>query len=169
MKNTFQCLNWRIILMLLLGFLGFKANAQKRGIEFNNLKKKQIDFIKEHKRIRISTNEGKFIEGNFIIADSVTIQIKDRLVKISDITMVRSRPIAVTIGASILVGIGSMLIIGGATDNSKPSPSDGFIQIPTCFYTISTGVMLITNGALLPTYNKGHKAKNWSYRIIIEK
>lgn len=72
----------KIILVLL--FFG-NAMFPQQGISLFYTKKGNLEFIKEHHRIKIKTTNGKNIVGQFTIIDSTTIKIKDQIINLDQI------------------------------------------------------------------------------------
>ena len=67
----------KIILVVL-----FIANSMfsQQGISLFNPKGGDLEFIREHHRIKIKIDNGKNIAGQFTILDAETIKIKDHLI-----------------------------------------------------------------------------------------
>jgi hypothetical protein len=132
--KTIKC----IPILILILFTNAIMLAQKRGIEFNNLKKNTVDFISENKRVKIKTTDGKSLIGKFTIIDSATIKIENKPINIDAIVMIRSNPMGATVTSKILVIVGTTLI---SAENlfDMTTPND-FIQITDGRFDIGPGL-----------------------------
>jgi len=151
--------NLKIILAVL-----FIANSMfsQQGISLFNPRGGDLEFIKEHHRIKIKTANGKNIAGQFTILDSATIKIKDHVIHLNQIVKIRRasgfstfmETVSMTVGASILLP--SLYNIPFA----KTIDDLGF----AAYIGLPTGSLLF----VLPLTSKNkHKKENWKYKIII--
>ena len=153
----------KIKLKIILAVL-FIANSMfsQQGISLFNPKGGDLEFIREHHRIKIKIDNGKNIAGQFTILDSATIKIKDRIIHLDQIVKIRKasgfstimETVSMTVGASILLP--SLYNIPFA----KKSDDIGFAAI----IGLPAGSLLF----ILPlTSQNKHKKEKWTYKIII--
>jgi hypothetical protein len=149
----------KIILVLL-----FIANAMfsQQGISLFNQKNGDLEFIKEHHRIKIKTDNGKNIAGQFTIIDSTTIQIKDHIINLNHIVKIRKASGFSTFMETGLITVGSVIVVAVTNSIFNGTASSGYgIGTATGILTGPTALILT-----LTTHNN-HKVKKWKYKIII--
>ncbi len=102
-----------IILVLNLFFLG-SVFSQERGIMISNTDLQKENFIKEGKRIRIKTKDGKKKNGRFYIVDDTSIRIRKHVILLDDIGKIKKNPLGLLAVNTILllypVAIPSLLL-----------------------------------------------------------
>lgn len=145
----------KIILVLL-----FIANTvfSQQGISLFNPKKSNLEFIKEHHRIKIKTINGKNIAGQFTIIDSTTIKIKDQIINLDQIVKIRKASGVSTAIETILITVGAATI--GAVTYSIISDTAGE------GYGVAAGILTLPSLILPLTTHNSHKGKKWKYKIV---
>ena len=150
------------ILLLLISVISFKCLiAQENAISvFKDQTEKEIR-IKENKRIRIKTTEGKTISGRFKIFDNETIIIKNKKINLNQIQKIKKNPLAQSILTSgVFYYHGVALAIGSAFVFATFNEAGLLLAIPAA--------ALIYGGIKSPNVLKGYKTKrNWKYKTII--
>jgi len=149
------------ILLLLISLISFNCLiAQENAISvFKDQTEKEI-LIKENKRIRIKTANGKRISGRFKILDNETILIKNKKIKLSEIEKIKKNPLALSI---ITNGI---FYYHGALLTGATIVTVAFLgnAVPIIFFGIPAAA-LIYGGIKSPNVLKGYKTKrNWKYK-----
>lgn len=139
-----------LIIAILTSIISF---AQENGIYLINKTKNDSILLQEHKRIKISTIDGKTIVGKFTIIDNTTIMIKGQEIALDSIVKIQRASIfniiAIIYGSSfVLAGIGS------TNQKSIIYDKNGFLLIPVGV-TILTSIFLKNN----------HKSEKWNYKI----
>ena len=160
MKKSIKYLIFAIsILTFSLGF------SQERGIELikkNN--SKRIEFLKEHKRIKVKTTDGKTYNGRFTIIDNKTIMINKITLTLDSIVKIKNQALFGTIVSKVLISIGVITIGGIAISTAvKPSGNDG---IGVAVLGVS-GILVGGSGAIIPLSKESHKIEKWEYKIIL--
>jgi small nuclear ribonucleoprotein (snRNP)-like protein len=114
--------------------------------------------IKENKRIKIETKEGKIFKGRFKVQDSTSIVIQDQVVVLADIVTIKKNSMFGTIANPVFITIGAgVFILGG---------SGLFVANP--FAAIAGVIAMIGSIPIIavPLFKYGHPSKNWYYSII---
>lgn len=114
--------------------------------------------IKENKRIKVETKEGKIFKGRFKVQDSTSIVIQDQVVLLEDIVTIKKNSMFGTIANPIFITIGAGVFILGA--------SGLFVANP--FAAIAGVIAMIGSIPIVavPLFRYGHPSKNWHYSII---
>ena len=155
-----------LTIILCLAFtIGF---AQKRGINLIKTSKNDTTFIKENKRIKVKTTDGKSIAGKFTIVNDSEITIKGRLISMDSIVSIRKASTFSTILRTTSISIGTTLVVGGfAVAASKPTKNEGYgggFGRAAAGATAILGLPLI----FIPLTIKKHPIKKWTYEIVSE-
>jgi len=133
----------------------------QQGISLLNPKGSDLEFIKEHHRIKIKTDNGKSIAGQFTIMDSTTIKIKDQIINLDQIVKIRKASGFSTFleTVSMTVGIGILLPSLYNIPFAKKSDDLAYAAI----IGLPTGSLLF----ILPlTSQNKYKKEKWDYKII---
>nr|WP_315192812.1 hypothetical protein [uncultured Flavobacterium sp.] len=114
--------------------------------------------IKENKRIKVETKEGKIFKGRFKVQDSTSIVIEYQVVLLEDIVTIKKNSMFGTIANPIFITIGASVFILGA--------SGLFVANP--FAAIAGVIAMIGSIPIIavPLFKYGHPSKNWHYSII---
>lgn len=129
--------------------------AQNKGINLIKMTSKDTTFLKENRRVKVKTTDGKSIAGKFSIVNSSDIQIKGQVIAIDSIVSIKkastfsaiARPISITVGAIFIVAA-----VGGAV-------SGGYAVLLAVF--ILPGLPLF----IVPFTTNKHPVEKWTYEI----
>ncbi len=147
--------------VLLLSFLCFinLITAQIKAIKITNEATQKEKIIKENRRVKVFTLDGKKLKGRFKI-ESNSILIQGESINLSDITAMKRNPLLVSIvTGSFLVYLGSITVGIGVLIGLLADSSAFLLTIP--------GAGLIYAGLKPPNFNKKFKTKrNWTFEII---
>lgn len=147
--------------VLLLSFLCFinLITAQIKAIKITNEATQKEKIIKENKRVKVFTLDGKKLKGLFKI-ESNSILIQGESINLSDIIAMKRNPLLVSIiTGSFLVYLGSITVGIGVLIGLLADSSAFLLTIP--------GAGLIYAGLKPPNFNKKFKTKrNWTFEII---
>lgn len=152
MKNLFLCICTLFVFSSVI--------AQKQAIKITNTNTGKEKIIKENKRIKLQTQEGRKIKGRFQVENNNTIIVDGFNIDLNDINELKRNPLLTSIlTSSFLIYVGSITagfaaIIGVFADSSA-------------FWLIAPAAGLVYAGIQSPNINKNHKTeKGWKYEII---
>lgn len=133
--------------------------AQNKGINLVNNKSSDTTFLKENRRIKVKTTDGKSIAGKFTIIDDSEINIKGKIIEIDSIVSIRKASTVSTIlrTASIAVG-GTFILIGLGGLVAGP-----YGYLAAAVFT-PPGLVLF----IFPFTANKHPIKKWTYEIVNE-
>lgn len=152
--NKFFCL---IVLVLLFSNLSFSQGH----LLLKNEKSSTEKVIKEGKRIRLKTTNGKKIKGRYIILNDSTIFIKKDTLALSQIVKIKRDPLALAFINGAFACIGGGLISGGLI---LYPITGGAVQV--IYVYIVPGVSFGVAGLLSPNFLKGyHINKQWGFEL----
>ncbi len=125
---------------------------------------KQIK-IKEGRRVRIKTFDGKRISGKLKTIDDQTIMIKGKQLKLSKIEKIKRNPLAMILPLSIVTGIyGTSIVLIGVAIAVVIDNDAGIAPLITL---LTIGAGLIYTAIKPPNILKGYNHfKGWEYTII---
>lgn len=131
--------------------------AQDRGINLIKNTLNDTTFLKENRRIKVKTLDGKSVAGKFSIINDSEINIKGRIISMDSIVSIRksstfsaiASPISIVVGGALLVGAIGGLAAGGY----------GFLMT-AAFLPPGLPLFIIAF-----TANK-HPIKKWKYEIV---
>ena len=145
------------IILILLFFANIMFSQQ--GISLLNSKNGNVEYIKEHHRIKIKTTNGKNISGQFTILDSTNIIIKNKVINLEQIVKIRKASGFSTFMETISITAGAAII--GAITYSIISDKVG------SGYGVVAGLPTGLPALILPlTSHNNHISKKWEYKII---
>jgi hypothetical protein len=153
-------MKFKIIIILVILFIANSMFSQQ-GISLLNPKGGDLEFIREHHRIKIKTDNGKNIAGQFTILDAETIKIKDHLIHLYQIVKIRKASGFSTFIETVLMTVGVSILLPSLYNIPFAKTSDdlGF----AAYIGLPTGSLLF----VLPLTSKNkHKKENWKYKII---
>lgn len=149
--------------LALFFYLFTSVNAQQKGI--NLIKKEDTIFLKENRRIKIKTTDGKIIAGKFKIINDSVISIENRSFLIDSVVAITKESMFSAIIKPVFIAIGAGMIIGGSgliiSDIGKPR---GYGDIAT-----AGGILALALGTLLfvlPQTDSKKKKRKWKFEII---
>ena len=104
----------KALLIVLCFFVVSGAYTQKNSLSFSEPGSDKVIIFKENKRVRVKTIDGGKITGKLKIVDENQVKIKNIIIPISSIIMIKRNPLAQTILVSgTFIAAGSFLIVGG--------------------------------------------------------
>ncbi|MFP4847024.1 hypothetical protein [Winogradskyella sp. PE311] len=134
--------------------------GQNNAIKITNINSNKEKIIKENKRIKLTTFDGRKIKGRFKIENSSTIIIDDVRIDLPDIDSLKRNPLLVSIFTS------GFLIYGGAVMAGFGVLIGVLVDSAAFWLTIPAAGMIYT-GIKSPNFNKNHKKdKGWKFEII---
>ena len=150
-------IKFKIILVVLI-----IANSMfsQQGISLYNPRGGDLEFIKEHHRIKIKTTNGKNIAGQFTILDAATIKIKDQVINLAQIVKIRKASGFSTFMETVSMTVGAAIVAAMTYSIVSDTAGNGFGIIAG----LPTGLPAL----ILPlTTHNTHKSKKWDYKIVI--
>lgn len=146
------------ILLILAVFSPFQVlQAQDIGIEITHKKGKRVKFLKENRRIKVFTQDGEKVKGRLEIIDNQTIRVKDKVIKLKDVVLIRKKDVGTSIAKAVGIGLGTTLIVASVTSSN----------VFTVLIGTSFGIGLDVLALVLPEIAIGNlDNKRWSYKII---
>ena len=146
------------LLLLIIGlFFINEAMSQNNALKITNLNTNKEKIIKENRRIKLKTPDGRKIKGRFKVENNSTIIIDDVRVKLTDIKELNRNPLLTSmLGSGILIYGGYVIAVFGILFDS------------TVFWWTIPAAGMIYTGIKSPNFNKKHKIdKGWKFEIII--
>ena len=150
----------KLILLLSFLFLSQVSVSQISSLKITNLTTNKEKVIKENRRIKLKTFDGRKIKGRFKIENNSTIFIDNVRIDLMDIQELKRNPILLSIlgsgfliyGGAITAGLG---VIIGVTGN------------PAGFWLVIPAAAMIYAGIKSPNINKNYKRDNgWKFEVI---
>lgn len=145
---------------LLFFFFTIFSFAQNNVLVIQKINSKHAIEIKENKRIKLKTIQGKSFFGRFTVVDSSSIMIQEKIILLEDIVKLKRKSLFGTIANPIFIIYGSTFIIAGASIIGSAGILDVFF-----------GGSLIIMGTpllLVPLISNNHPVDKWKYSINIE-
>lgn len=147
------------ILLLLVFFSTTSIFSQEQGIVLEKKNSSRIDFLKEHKRIKVITASGQTFYGRFSIINDTTITIKKSAIPLNSIVKIKRKSLTSLIGTPLVPVIGVICILGGTA--IAASGGSGAMA----------GVGLVSSGftmTLASLISNRHEKKRWDYKIGVK-
>lgn len=98
----------KLFLLIISVFCFNVATSQNNAIKITNLNSNKEKIIKENRRIKLKTSDGRKIKGRFKVENNSTIIINDLQINLADIEELKRNPLFTSIFTS------GFLIYGGA-------------------------------------------------------
>jgi hypothetical protein len=134
--------------------------GQNQAIKITNSTSNKEKIIKENKRIKLITFDGRKIKGRFKIENKSTIVVDNVRLDLSDIDALKRNPLLTSIFTS------GFLIYGGAL-TAGFGVLIGVLVDSTAFWLTIPAAGMIYTGIKSPNFNKNHKTdKGWEFEII---
>ena len=153
-RNSFAMKNLLLVLVFL--FNGFLITAQENGISLKKENSKKSLFLKENRRIKIRTLDGKKIIGNYTIVGDNAIKIKNQTVALDSIVSISKHSKFSSVASPVFVVIGTIFVVTGTA--GLIAGSYAVLAAPL----IPLGLPLI----LVPVLTNKHKSTAWRYEIV---
>ena len=147
------------ILYLIVCLLSFISYSQDRILKLKKINSETVKIIKEHKRIKVQTIEGKKYVGRFTIVNDSTILIANEAIVLDSIVKLRKESLFNAITKPVFITVGSLFLLVGTAG----AIVGGYGYIAT-IVMIPPGIPL----TLLPSIAKQHPKNKWRYTIEIE-
>ena len=134
--------------------------GQNQAIKITNSTSNKEKIIKENKRIKLITFDGRKIKGRFKIENKSTIVVDNVRLDLSDIDALKRNPLLTSIFTS------GFLIYAGAL-TAGFGVLIGVLVDSTAFWLTIPAAGMIYTGIKSPNFNKNHKTdKGWEFEII---
>lgn len=131
--------------------------TQEKGLEISSKKRSRVKLLKENRRIKVFTEDGKKYKGRFSVVDDKTINIKGTDIKLEEIYLIRKKDIGTTIIKVVGLGIGTSIIVASAVSSN----------VFTILVGVSFGITMDVLTLAIPEIAIGSLDKDrWSYKII---
>lgn len=149
------------LFLLIFSSLFFNvAIAQTNAIKITNINTNKVKIIKENKRIKLKTFDGRKIIGRFGIENNNTIIIDNARIDLSDIESLKRNPLLTSI-------ITSGLFIYGGTITAGFGVIIGLLADSTAFWLTIPAAGMIYTGIKSPNFNKNYNLhKGWKFEIM---
>jgi ABC-type multidrug transport system fused ATPase/permease subunit len=144
---------------LLFVFTANSVFSQELGILLEKKNSERIDFLKEHKRIKVVTTNGKELYGRFSILNDSTIAINSTTIPLKSIAKIKRKSMTSLIASPVVPIIGVIFILGGTA--VAATGGSGAIA----------GVGMISSGftmTLASLISNKHEKEKWKYTIGIK-
>ena len=133
--------------------------AQNKGINLIKNTSNDTTFLKENRRIKVKTTDGKSIAGKFSLVSDSEINIKGKIIQIDSIVSIKkastfsaiARPISISIGAFTIGGSIALIAEGG-------------LAVLGAVFALPIGLPLF----IVPFTTNKHSIKKWKYEIVNE-
>ena len=147
--------------LIIIGLFFFNLLiAQNQAIKMTNINTNKEKIIKENKRIKLITFDGRKIKSRFKIENNSTIVLDNVRIDLSDINALKRNPLLTSIFTS------GFLIYGGAL-TAGFGVLIGVLVDSTAFWLTIPAAGMIYTGIKSPNFNKNHKTdKGWEFEII---
>lgn len=154
--NTFYLKTSIIIFYFILLFNSSLVFSQEKGIILKDKKTEETEFLKENKRIKVFTIDGRNYTGRFKIIDDNTIEIDGEKIPLDSVMMIKRRSVTSAIIETTFYVFGGIIVvacIAAATFD------------PLILILIPVSFPFIITAALVPALENNHLQKRWSYSI----
>jgi hypothetical protein len=150
----------KLFLLIISLFCFNVATSQTNAIKITNLNTNKEKVIKENRRIKLKTSDGRKMKGRFKVENNSTIIINGIQINLSDIEELKRNPLLTSIFIS------GFLIYGGAITTGL-GVLIGLLVDTTAFWLVLPAAGMIYTGIKSPNINKNHKSeKGWKFEII---
>jgi hypothetical protein len=149
------------LLLLVIGLFFINvAMSQNNALNIINLNTNKEKIIKENRRIKLITSDGRKIKGRFKVENNSTILIDNVRINLTDIEELKRNPLLSSILTSGFLVYYGAITAGFSFIIAALGDSSGFLlTIPAA--------ALIYIGSKSPNFNKNHKTeKGWKFEII---
>lgn len=150
----------KIFLLIISAFLFNTVIAQNSAIKITNVNTNKEKIIKENKRIKLKTSDGRKIKGRFKIENNNTIIIDNVRINFTDIDELKRNPLLTSTLTSGFLLYSGVLIAGISILVAV------FVEPAVFLFTIPAAGMIYA-GIKPPNFNKNYKIeKGWKFEII---
>ncbi|GAA4806719.1 hypothetical protein [Litoribaculum gwangyangense] len=149
----------KLFILIISSFCFNVIVAQTNAIKITNLNTHKEKIIKENKRIKLKTIDGKIIKGRFKLENDIII-IDDIQINLTEIDELKRNPLLTSILTS------GFLIYAGAL-TAGFGVLIGVLIDSTAFWLTIPAAGMIYAGIKSPNLNKNHKIeKGWKFEKI---
>lgn len=135
--------------------------AQEKGINLLKTTSADTTFLKENRRIKVKTLDGKSVAGKFSTINDSEINIKGRIISMDSIVSIRKASTVSAIISPISISLGAILVRGSAGVKSDNNGGSDFnTGAATVFLTLGAPLIII------PLAGNKHPLKKWTYEIV---
>ncbi|MES2543935.1 MAG: hypothetical protein V4548_03555 [Bacteroidota bacterium] len=154
----------KITCLLISLFFITLCYSQENFLKITNSATQEESIIKENKRIRILTVDGKKLSGKFSIVDENSIMIKNTVVNIDQIVKLKRHPLGLILFTDYIFIYTGAIVVALAVLVAGLSGEPGLILLA------APGVFLIHAGSKGVNILGSYKTKqNWKYEIQMTK
>ena len=143
-------------LYLIFCLLSFMCYSQNRNLKLEKINSEKTKEIKENKRVKIQTNDGKKHIGKFTIVNDSTILINNKIILLDSIVKVRQKSLFSSITNPVFITVGSLALIFGTAG----AVAGGYGYFATVVL-VPPGIPLL----LVPSIVNQHPKNKWKYTI----
>ena len=148
-----------LVLLIIATFFINITLAQTNAIKITNLNTNKEKIIKENRRIKLKTFDGRKIKGRFKIENDMIV-IDEVQINLTDISELKRNPLLTSILTS------GFLIYAGAITGGL-GILIGVLADSAGFWLTIPAAGMIYAGIKSPNFNKNHKIeKDWKFEII---
>jgi len=149
------------LFLLIIGLFFINvAISQNNALKITNLNTNKEKIIKENRKIKLKTSDGRKIKGQFKVENNSNIIIDDVRINLTDIEELKRNPLLTSILTS------GFLIYGGAI-TAGFGVLIGVLADSAAFWLTIPAAGMIYTGIKSPNFNKNHKTdKGWKFEII---
>ena len=149
----------KIFLLIISAFFFNTVIAQNSAMKITNVNTNKEKIIKENRRIKLKTSDGRKIKGRFKIENNNTIIIDNVRINFTDIDELKRNPLLTSMLNS------GFLLYGGAITAGFSILVGVFVEPAVFLLTIPAAGMIYT-GIKSPNFNKNHKIeKGWKFEV----
>ena len=130
--------------MLLVISVLFVTNlfSQEKALSISYANSEKVHVFKDNKRVRIKTGEGGKLNGKLKIINEEQLMIKNVIIPISSLEMIKNNPLGLNIAVSgLMVAAGSYLVLGGLAIIVWGGAGIGIATIAVGGGTITAGIL----------------------------
>jgi small nuclear ribonucleoprotein (snRNP)-like protein len=152
-------LNTSIMKFLIFIFLVIAPLLSIAQKNFLVIQKNNSEFskeIKENKRIKIETKEGKKFYGRFTVVDSLSIMIENEIVLLDDIIKLKRKSLFIKICNPLIITTGLVFVTFGVAG----AIAGGYGYIATVIL-LPPGISI----SALSLISNNHTTDKWNYKI----
>lgn len=146
-------------LLGLLILISFQTFSQTKAIEITDAKGK-IVFIKQDKRIKIVTNDGKKYFGHVNIIDNEHVVIRKDTIALTNISKIQKRSAAKSALSAVIIVASCIAIPASAAIILSDLAAAGAL--------FGTGMIGLPTGILLPVLGKTYKRTKYTFKIVYQ-
>ena len=133
------------------------AFGQNKGINLIKNTSSDTTFLKENRRIKVKTLDGKSVAGKFSVINDREIKIKETVIAVDSIISIKKASTFTAIARPISIFVGGTFLLGGVA-----ALAAGGIGAVVAVVLIPVGLPLF----IVPFTTNTHPVKKWKYEIV---